>query len=496
MRKLTKVLVLVAAFTALFALTALAKTGWASDENGWYFVGTDGEWVKDAMKASNGKVYYLDEETGYMVTNKAVEYDSELYYFDETGARISDAWQLLPASDDDESGEANRWYYFLPSGKAFKAEGETWTRKYKGKTYGFDSEGRMLFGFVGSDKEMKNGDEDAILTANWVFGDNNDGAMITGWYLYDQGFSTIEKESAYFYLAAGGKYVGQTYLIKQKYYAFDDNGIMITGWDCATDSTASYYKEDGTVNKNSWVYTTAPSADGDANPSSFWYYLDANGKVKYYGENGNVTAFIKKKYYAFNEEGQMISGLSILGGEDIVKLPSYDGKAKSKWADVKEGSTNLYYFDKADNAAGGANGWALTGDVTIDFDDETVTLTFDKYTYKALHGEVKTQLYDHGQLQKASAKYALKKVDGKNYFVDGNGKLVTKAGRYGDSDGNYYVILEAGKLPKYKVAANEYAYKNAKGDVKYASAAEVAKMLANNTWDETYWPVDKFVIAY
>ena len=40
------------------------------------------------------------------------------------------------------------------------------------------------------------------------------------------------------------------------------------------------------------------------------------------------------------------------------------------------------------------------------------------------------------------------------------------------------------------------AYLNAKKEVKYASASDVAKMLMNGTWDGTCWPASEFVIKY
>ena len=165
MRKLTKVLVLVAAFTALFALTAFAKTGWASDENGWYYIGTDGEKVTEETKNSNGKVYYLGED-GYMVKNFAItitnsEGVDNFYYFGEDGARVSNQWVLLPEDEDAESGETERWYRFGSNGAAIK---DKLNQKIEGKYYGFDANGKMLFGFVNADGDMINDVEDPILT--------------------------------------------------------------------------------------------------------------------------------------------------------------------------------------------------------------------------------------------------------------------------------------------------------------------------------------------
>ena len=499
MRKLTKVLVLVAAFTALFALTAFAKTGWNNDANGWYYVGTDGEWIKGERKNSNGKVYYLDDETGYMVTNKAVEIEDVLYYFGEDGAMVKNQWVLLPADEDDETGEENRWYRFGSTGKAVTAQKAF---KVGDQYYGFDAEGKMLFGFVDDDYTMINDEEDAILKCTYWYGDNTDGAMKTGWIEYLDGFTTIDKEKAWFYFKpkTGVKYArtaeNDTWLIGQKKYTFDENGMMETGWAYATPATPgmneasqSYWNADGTLKKNSWVYATQLT-DSD---SKQWYYLNGSGypNKSYAGTVQNL----KKKFYVFNADAKdpyMLSGLVYLTENDIATASLATGadgkqiKVASLWDDVKKaGNTNLYYFSKNENAGGGVDGWAVTGAVDVDFDDTTVTLNFDKHTFCALHGVKDGKLYNFGQLQTTDDGYAVKKVGTTWYFVGSAGKLVTKIGKYKDASGNYFVKTDAeAKVPQYYVADDEYAYKDAKGNIKYANASTVAKKLYDGDWDE------------
>ena len=525
MRKLTKVLVLAAAFTALFALTALAKTGWASDENGWYYVGTDGERVTEETKNSNGKVYYLGED-GYMVKDFAVRLGDEdkLYYFGADGARVANQWVLLPEDEGVESGETERWYRFGSNGAAITNKPYT---KIEGKYYGFDADGKMLFGFVNADGEMINEAEDPILTCVRWYGDNNDGAMKTGWQQYTDGFVGLEKESAWFYFntSTGVKYKNEKpyYLIGQKRYAFASNGVMLTGWSVAspcddtdpdpTGSMKSFWNEDGTMKKSTWVYASRLNGNGD----SAWYYLNGTG---YASEAGNVRV-LKSKYYVFNPDENdpyMLSGLTYLTKDNIkaddvklatesdagntVKKPvaSEWGKLKKKVADTDAEDLNLYFFSKEDNAGGGVNGWAVSGAVEVAFDDETVTLNFDKHTYRILQGKVGDYLYNFGQLQTAGDGYNLKYVantdatDADVFFVDSKGKVVTKAGKFKDANGAYYVRKAAGDVVenKYFIADDEYAYKSLKngvqsGDVKYASAATVAKYLAGSDADVDTW---------
>ncbi|MDO4809740.1 MAG: hypothetical protein Q4A04_07240 [Eubacteriales bacterium] len=491
MRKLTKVLVLAAAFTALFALTALAKTGWASDENGWYYVGTDGEKVTEETRNSNGKIYYLGED-GYMVKNFAVKLGEaeNLYYFGEDGARVANQWQLLPEDEDAESGETERWYRFGSNGAALRATGDAavLVKKIEDKYYGFDANGKMLFGFVDEEGNMINGEEDPILKCEWYFGDNTDGAMKTGWVEYLDGFTTIDAESAWFYFhtSKGKKYKDQTTLIGQKYYTFKADGRMSSGWAIASPDTAtkSYWESNGVMKKNSWVYAARLDGTEDAKA---WYYLDGKGHAN--ADYAGQVKYIKKKYYVFNDDATdpyMLSGLRYLAVDDIkseaASVVLDPTEVPSKWSELKTlGKKNLFFFSKNENAGGGVDGWAMSGAVTVDFDDETVTLNFDKYTYVALDGVKSGVLYNFGQLQKASDKYNEKTVNGHKYFVDENGKVVYKAGKYTDAAATIFVYKstktvsnDADCVPDYKVADDEYAYKDSKGNTKYAKATTVA----------------------
>ncbi|MDO4809738.1 MAG: hypothetical protein Q4A04_07230 [Eubacteriales bacterium] len=497
MRKLTKVLVLVAAFTALFALTAFAKTGWASDENGWYYVGTDGEKVTEETRNSNGKIYYLGED-GYMVKNFAVRLGAEekLYYFGEDGARVANQWVLLPAEDGDESGETERWYRFGSTGAALTGKEDNPVQKVGDSYFGFDTAGRMLFGFVNAQCEMINDAEDPICECTWYFGDSDDGVMKTEWVQYE-GFTQETWESAWFYFKpkTGVKYVNGTYLINKKNYAFNTKGKMVTGWAAATpddeEEDKLFWNDDGTKKTSGWVYATdLGNADAKA-----WYYL-ASGKASRAGE----VSGIKSKYYAFAPDKtnpKMLSGLVYLEDKtdkdalcDIrnAKVATESDATVKKVAGkrselIKDENKNLFYFSKNENAGGGVDGWALSGAVDVDFEDELVTLHFDKHNYRILHGKVGDSLYNYGRLQTADG-YGLKKVSGVPYLVDAKGKVVTKDGKYKDVDGNYYVQKGTAK---YFVANDEYEYvvkKTGKADeTKYANASTVAKNLYDGKWD-------------
>ena len=103
-----------------------------------------------------------------MLTNELVEYKDNYYYVDANGAMVKNTWVAIAADEDEEQDVDYRWYYFGPAGKAYKdSNGKT----INGKKYGFDSDGKMLFGFADKDKALLNTDDDnAILNCVYYYG--------------------------------------------------------------------------------------------------------------------------------------------------------------------------------------------------------------------------------------------------------------------------------------------------------------------------------------
>ena len=77
------------------------------------------------------------------------------------------------------------WYYFQANGKAYKAptSGKTSFKNINGKKYTFDSEGKMLYGWINTESERQTGD-DAWTNGTYFCGDENDGAQANGCLLY------------------------------------------------------------------------------------------------------------------------------------------------------------------------------------------------------------------------------------------------------------------------------------------------------------------------
>ena len=505
MRKLTKVLVLVAAFTALFALTAFAaKNAWGQGEDGlWYYYGSDGEAVSSVWRSSNGKLYWLGDDY-YMLTDSWAGDDGDMYV-DETGAKVVNAWRKITVGEGDETED--RWFYFGSNGKAFKATGEAWTKKINGKTYGFDSDGKMLYGFVDENGEMINDHNDPILDCDYYFGGEDEGARVSGWFHWEGGFTELAAEDAWFYFKSGKKVrdAGNV-LIERKYYNFDEYGRMATGWSAvgsASTATGSayYWNADGSIAKKAWVYSApCDNADGDQN----WYRTGSNGELLL-----DQVILVSKKYYVLDSTGIMKSGLVQLNTEGMTTTAKLlagglTDKLASEIKAIDLTKGGLYFFSTEDCDAGGKLGHALTGTMTVALNDADYTFAFNKRTYAALHGYDKDSkmVYDHGMLQAAgSSIYAVKNIysdkgvekAGGAFFVDKAGKVVTKKGKYTDGDGTIWILkadVPADKnLPDFKVADDEYEYYVKKGstyseETKWAKASTVASDLTKLTKEE------------
>ena len=106
----------------------IPKTGWFKENGAWYFY-SGGAKVKNGWaKDSSGKWFYLGAD-GKMVTSKWVQSNKEWYYLGSDGAMFANAW----------AKDSKGWYYLNASGKILKS---TWIH-YKNKWYYLKSSGLM-----------------------------------------------------------------------------------------------------------------------------------------------------------------------------------------------------------------------------------------------------------------------------------------------------------------------------------------------------------------
>ena len=146
----------------------------------------NGEKVNESWKKSGDNWYWLDDN-GEMAVDMLIEDDDNYYYVNENGAMVTNQWVAIENEDAGEEDEPdNYWYYFQANGKAYKRSDSVSSdainaKVINGKKYAFDTDGKMLYGWV-KDGERQT-DDDAWKDAEYYFGDENDGAMSIGWRL-------------------------------------------------------------------------------------------------------------------------------------------------------------------------------------------------------------------------------------------------------------------------------------------------------------------------
>lgn len=427
MRKQTKIAAIVSAAALLAigaSMTSFAATGWQEEDGTWVYYNRAGEKVANSWEYSGDNRFYLDD-AGNMATDSLIEDNDDYYYVDANGAMVRNRWVAI---DNESAGEDNQpdvwWYYFQANGKAYKnshASGTIFKRVINGKTYCFDEDGKMQYGWVKKDDGVTDYDDNAYQEAEYYFGDENDGAMSIGWReiaLSDVADAEDEQPGDsywdsdqvrwFYFKASGAKQTSSTNkTINGRKYGFDQYGRMIADWhnnslgaatyqnasrrgssnNAESTATASYAKdfmyfsspEDGARFTKGW-FKVVPGyylnyADYD-NGTDRWYYADGNGNL-YAGQ----IKTIKGKKYAFDLKGGMIYGLALLrtDGNTIYEYADNENKydSQDKFMETARNMSSdwaFYYFSDNEDKDGSMK----TGTQKISLDGESFSFNFRK----------------------------------------------------------------------------------------------------------------------
>lgn len=427
MRKQTKIAAIVSAAALLAigaSMTSFAATGWQEEDGTWVYYNRAGEKVANSWEYSGDNRFYLDD-AGNMATDSLIEDNDDYYYVDANGAMVRNRWVAI---DNESAGEDNQpdvwWYYFQANGKAYKnshASGTIFKRVINGKTYCFDEDGKMQYGWVKKDDGVTDYDDNAYQEAEYYFGDENDGAMSIGWReiaLSDVADAEDEQPGDsywdsdqvrwFYFKASGAKQTSSTNkTINGRKYGFDQYGRMIvdrhnnslgaatyqnasrrgSSNNAASTATASYAKdfmyfsspEDGARFTKGW-FKVVPGyylnyADYD-NGTDRWYYADGNGNL-YAGQ----IKTIKGKKYAFDLKGGMIYGLALLrtDGSTIYEYADNENKydSQDKFMETARNMSSdwaFYYFSDNEDKDGSMK----TGTQKISLDGESFSFNFKK----------------------------------------------------------------------------------------------------------------------
>ena len=504
MRKQTK-LVAVLSTAALLAIgasmTSFAATGWAEEDGTWVYYERDGERATDKWAKSGNNWYYLDD-SGEMAIDQLIEYNDDYYYVDINGVMTSNQWVAIDNEDAGNDNEPDQWwYYFQANGKALKGpdSGKISLKTINGKKYAFNDEGQMLYGWIKvDDQSIYNDDDDAWQEAEYYFGDQNDGAMTTGWLMVDitdenaesqdwiaPVFTDDEDQTRYFYFKSNGKKVKASssdeikeQSINGKKYGFDQYGRMVAEWsydqterasgssqtaegslvDTASDNNArvgqtrnwKYFQsvEDGRKLTKDWFrVVAAENLDGSKydDDADEWYYVDGSGNLY-----ANQIKTIKGKKYAFGETGICLTGLQFIQTGVAGNIGS-----TSDFGDIMADDDSNYNYDDEDSFNAHASQLYAQGYSCYYFGDDGAMRT-GKTTVN---------------------------IDGDNFsFYFGKSGSSKGTGKVGEEDKKYYnsgKLMSAGGDEKFQVVYPEFNGRNVIGYKKYADAAAFASDIDN-----------------
>ena len=321
----------------------MATSAWV--DNGRYYVGENGVWVKDAKKpeapkpvekkqgwVKEGNTWYYFEN-GALARNKWISstywvgadgkmatsawVDNGRYYVGVNGAWVKDAKKPEETKPVEKkqgwAKEGTAWYYYN-QGQIVK---NSWVGSYwlgsdgKMATSAWVDNGRYYVGPNGVwDKNAKKPEESkpAEKKQGWKKEDN-------AWYYYDNGEVARNKWIGdTYWVGKDGKMVTDNWVDNNRFYV-DKSGkkdpsikkkVIINdelGWQKRNGGNWYYYEKDGSLARNKWVGDYWLGADGKMAKSAWVdngrYYVDSSGKwvPNYAKADKNTPALNMPQYY-------------------------------------------------------------------------------------------------------------------------------------------------------------------------------------------------------
>lgn len=361
----------------------------------------------------------------------------------------------------------------------------------------------------GADNQWRYLNSSGLMAVNsWVDEEyyvDSDGVMVAGkWMRLGTNRGSVTSGDHWYYFQSSGKVVTNSWKkIDNKWYHFDSDGAMETGW---MDDNMSYANDDGAA-VTGWQKLYPPEEDGEErNPfeedDRRWYYFSSSGKKFVPDLQGDARYGEKRidgNYYCFNSHGAMKTGWAYVGGNNVdpntingYRFYDSNGKGISGWysatppSDLRgyENEVEWFYFTKNGiPKAGPAKGTASTTDFlkvngkTYLFNELGTPVTgLQKVYVNKSSGEYTAYYFEPGSCALKSGKINVEEADGTKceyYFVSsGKGHTGVQGGslyycgklQIADSSMKYEVISfpgTNGKTSNYLVNSSGRIVKNA-----------------------------------
>lgn len=434
-----KLFIMTLVFAMVICFVSFGR-GWVNDGEDWQYIEADGIAASDCIKMSGEDKYYLKTDT-YMARDYLLEdYNSDVYYFDDNGKMVKNTWVAvdpIQVQNQMDNSPTIYLYYFGASGKAFRSSGGVKRKVIDGKKYLFNEYGQMLSGWIdesGNRYDENDTDIDPFVGFCYYAGDETDGVLREGWTEYIEGSvddNYYMKESLWFYFKPSDckKFYSEIRgdLVKKKIngytYAFDENGVMIQGWDSDMTNiatTSNYFSEvttegRGRMHKKEWVFAVPSKLqdyeDHDAEVESWFYSLGSGNIVK------NEMKRINTDWYVFDEDGIMKKGLCIVDPStrkyvDCIDCEKTDGRdfiisrhyisvdkysAAVEYQCFDDTKYKIYYFELDESADD--FGKRKIGKLSVPFGDDDYQ--FESNTVGEYEGLKKKKYYQSGILLRA-----------------------------------------------------------------------------------------------
>ena len=332
---------------------------WVQSGGYWYFLQTNGQYVKNSTLTIGGSTYYFDAN-GRMKTGWYNAGGDIWYYFSSSGAMVT-GWKKIDG----------KWYYFheadsVESGKGFMYSGKIFSEtegiaEIADVLYRFDSNGSIYVGWYTYNGLSMYFSVNGAVDSGWVsiggtyyyfkdgnvqktgftpigdkvyFLDLSSGAMVTGW---------MSLGGSWYYFSGSGEMVTEWNKIGGKWYYLDPStGIMVTGW--LPEGGHAYY-----LNPSSGAMLTGwQKIDGE------WYYFNGSGYLQTGWQKVNNVWYLLDF-----ETGVMVTGWSTDEKGNTYYLNPSSGDMVTGWQKI-EGYD--YYF----NAGGVLQKDAWIGNYYVD----------------------------------------------------------------------------------------------------------------------------------